>query len=58
MDRGDADRAWLEHAADGPVGFLPTASGSTDYGHQFAEYMKSEFDREVEVIPIKILVKW
>jgi cyanophycinase-like exopeptidase len=38
-----ADRAWLEVAPDGPIGFLPTASGSDDYGRHL---------REVETVPI------
>ncbi len=48
----DADRAWLARAAPGPVGFLPTASGSADYGRHFADYLRGEFDRELEVIPV------
>ncbi|HEX6900724.1 MAG TPA: Type 1 glutamine amidotransferase-like domain-containing protein [Thermoanaerobaculia bacterium] len=47
----DADRAWLEKAPPGPIGFIPAASGSNDYPRHFADYMK-EFDREVEIIPI------
>jgi cyanophycinase-like exopeptidase len=48
----DADRAWLEKAGPGPVGFIPAASGSNDYPRHFGEYLKETFDREVEVIPI------
>ncbi len=48
----EADRAWLAKAPDGPVGFLPTASGSVDYAQHFADYLDEEFDRELEVIPI------
>lgn len=47
-----ADRAWVERAPAGPVGFLPTASGSTDYGQHFAEYMGGTFGREVETVPV------
>lgn len=48
----DADRAWLDKAGPGPVGFIPAASGSNDYPRHFGEYMKETFDREVEIIPI------
>ncbi|HKI01638.1 MAG TPA: Type 1 glutamine amidotransferase-like domain-containing protein [Thermoanaerobaculia bacterium] len=48
----DADRAWIEKAPAGPVGFIPAAAGSNDYPRHFAEYMKEAFDREVEIIPI------
>lgn len=48
----DADRAWLARTAPGPIGFLPAASGSADYGQHFTTYMAETFDREVEVIPI------
>jgi cyanophycinase-like exopeptidase len=48
----DADRAWMEKAPPGPVGFIPAASGSNDYPRHFAEYLKTTFDREVEIIPI------
>jgi cyanophycinase-like exopeptidase len=47
-----ADRAWLGKAAPGPIGFIPAASGSSDYGHHLATYFGETFDREVEVIPI------
>jgi cyanophycinase-like exopeptidase len=47
-----ADQAWVESLAPGPIGFLPTASGSTDYGGHFKEYMAETFDREVRTIPI------
>lgn len=48
----EADRAWLEKCPAGPVGFVPAASGSIDYGKHFTVYMKEVFEREVEVIPI------
>jgi len=48
----EADDAWLQKAGPGPVGFLPTASGSADYFHHFAEYLDEKFDREVELIPV------
>jgi cyanophycinase-like exopeptidase len=48
----EADQAWIERAPAGPVGFIPAASGSNDYPRHFAEYLKEEFDREVEIIPI------
>ena len=47
-----ADQAWLEKTPEGPVGFLPTASGSADYFHHFAEYLDEKFERQVEVIPV------
>ncbi len=47
-----ADRAWVERAPEGSVGFLPTASGSTDYGQHFADYMRETFGREVETVPV------
>ena len=47
----DADRAWVEKAPPGPIGFIPAAAGSNDYPRHFADYMK-DFDREVEIIPI------
>lgn len=51
-DTVDADFAWIEKTAPGPVGFIPAASGSDDYARHFAEYMREQFDRELEVIPI------
>ena len=47
-----ADRAWVEKAPPGPVGFIPAASGSTDYSEHFAAYMAEAFDRKVEALPI------
>ena len=47
-----ADRAWVERAPEGPIGFLPTASGSDDYGRHFAVYLAESFDRQVETVPI------
>jgi hypothetical protein len=46
------DTTWLEKVSDGPVGFLPTASGSADYFHHFSEYLGEKFDRKVELIPV------
>lgn len=46
------DRAWLAKAPPGPVGFLPTASGSADYGRHFATYLDDTFERRVETIPV------
>ena len=48
----EADEAWLGKTPPGPVGFIPAASGSEDYPRHFAEYLKAEWDREVETIPI------
>ena len=46
------EQAWLEKTAQGPIGFLPTASGSTDYFENFAEYVAETFDRKVDIIPV------
>lgn len=48
----DADRAWLERTPPGPIGFVPAASGSLDYGRHFADYLKQRFGRELELVPI------
>jgi cyanophycinase-like exopeptidase len=48
----EADGAWLSKAAEGVVGFLPTASGSNEYGDHFAEYLLQSFEREVSTVPI------
>jgi cyanophycinase-like exopeptidase len=48
----DADRAWEAKAAPGPVGFIPAASGSSDYGHHLAEYLEQTFGRQTETIPV------
>jgi len=48
----EVDAAWLEKTPPGPVGFVPAASGSTEYGYHFAEYLSAEFDREAETVPI------
>jgi cyanophycinase-like exopeptidase len=48
----ELDEAWLEHCPDGPIGFVPAASGSIDYAKHFTAYMDERFGREVEVIPI------
>ncbi len=52
----DADSAWMEKVAesglDGPIGFVPAASGSTDYGEHFVEYVAEVFGREAVTLPI------
>ena len=52
----DADAAWLEKVpaelAGRPVGFVPAASGSTDYGEHFAAYLAEVFERPAVTIPI------
>lgn len=48
----EADETWLAKAGPGPVGFIPAASGSDDYARHFAEYLKEDLQREMEVIPI------
>jgi cyanophycinase-like exopeptidase len=47
-----ADEAWLARTGEGPVGFVPAASGSVDYGHHFADYLEGEHGRVVETVPI------
>jgi cyanophycinase-like exopeptidase len=51
-DTVDADFVWLDKVPPGPIGFIPAASGSNDYAKHFADYMREQFDRELEVIPI------
>jgi hypothetical protein len=48
----EADRAWVEKLPPGPVGFVPAASGSSDYPKHFGSYLHETFGREVETIPI------
>ena len=48
----DLDEAWLEKTPEGPIGFVPAASGSVDYARHFTDYMKERFGRDVEIIPI------
>ena len=48
----EADRAWLAKAGAGPVAFLPTASGSEDYGRHFAVYLDEYFERPCETVPV------
>jgi hypothetical protein len=48
----EVDRVWLEKTGEGNVGFLPTASGSADYYHHFAEYLSDSFERRAELIPV------
>jgi cyanophycinase-like exopeptidase len=47
-----ADRVWLDKTTDGPVGFLPAASGSKDYFDNFSRYLAETFERQCELIPI------
>jgi cyanophycinase-like exopeptidase len=51
-DTVDADFVWLDKVPPGPIGFIPAASGSNDYPKHFGEYMREQFGRELEVIPI------
>lgn len=51
-ETAEIDQAWLQLAGEGTVGFLPTASGSADYFHHFAEYLDEKYDRTVELIPV------
>ncbi|HEX2225244.1 MAG TPA: Type 1 glutamine amidotransferase-like domain-containing protein [Thermoanaerobaculia bacterium] len=48
----DADRAWMEKAGPGPIGFIPAAAGSNDYPRHFGQYLGEVFQRELEIIPI------
>lgn len=47
-----ADRAWLDKTPDGPIGFLPTASGSIDYATHFSTYVEDALEREAVTLPI------
>jgi cyanophycinase-like exopeptidase len=51
-ETAEIDQAWMQKIGDGPVGFLPTASGSADYFHHFADYLGERFSRKVELIPV------
>jgi len=51
-ETAEADRLWIEKAPPGPIGFLPAAAGSVDYGKHFADYLREAFGREVETIPV------
>jgi cyanophycinase-like exopeptidase len=51
-ETSEADQGWVEKLPPGALGFLPVASGSTEYSDHFATYMADEFDREVKVVPI------
>lgn len=49
----EADKAWLAKAAPaGPIGFLPTASGSEDYAGYFSAYAREGLKRDSLTIPI------
>jgi len=48
----DADRAWMAKVPPGSIGFLPAASGSTEYGDYLASYLAEGFSRKLEVLPI------
>lgn len=48
----EADRAWLAKVPDGPIGFIPAASGSQDYGRHFTTYLDALFGRAVEIVPV------
>jgi cyanophycinase-like exopeptidase len=48
----DADRAWLDKAPPGTVGFVPAASGSVDYAQLFAGYLRETFARQAETLPV------
>lgn len=47
-----ADAAWVSKLPAGPVAFLPTASGSAEYGQHFAGYLGERFQRSVEIVPV------
>ncbi|MDH3745447.1 MAG: Type 1 glutamine amidotransferase-like domain-containing protein [Acidobacteriota bacterium] len=51
-DTAVVDRLWVGRAGEGKIGFLPAASGSSEYGEHFAAYVDAAFEREVEVLPI------
>lgn len=47
-----ADAAWLAKTPDGPIGFLPAASGSADYAMHFSTYVSEVLEREAVTVPI------
>jgi cyanophycinase-like exopeptidase len=51
-ETAEADLLWTGRTPEGSVGFLPTASGSADYGKHLATYLEEGCEREVETIPI------
>jgi cyanophycinase-like exopeptidase len=48
----ETDGMWVSKLDEGPVGFLPTASGSSDYAANFSDYLKESFGRESVLIPV------
>lgn len=46
------DEMWISKLGEGPVGFLPAASGSADYATNFSLYLTERFGRESSLIPI------
>ncbi len=48
----EADAAWLDKVRDGSVGFVPAASGSSEYGEHLSTYLEETFGRTVETVPI------
>jgi cyanophycinase-like exopeptidase len=51
-ETAQADAVWTSRAPDGRVGFVPTASGSSDYGKHFAVYLDEACDRAVDTVPV------
>jgi cyanophycinase-like exopeptidase len=50
----EIDQAWLAKVppGSGSIGFVPAASGSTEYGGHFTSYLQETFERTVNTIPI------
>lgn len=48
----EADSTWVAKMPEGKIGFLPTASGSPDYGDLFADYAQRALERESELVPV------
>ncbi len=48
----EADAAWLAKTQEGPIGFLPAASGSADYATHFTTYVSEVLEREALTLPI------
>jgi hypothetical protein len=48
----DADQAWVERTPEGPVGFVPAASGSEDYAFHLSDYLDEVFEREMVTLPV------
>lgn len=48
----EADAAWLAKTPEGPIAFLPTASGSVDYAKHFSAYVEEVLERRPLTVPV------